>query len=85
MNTRTLINSAIITLCLSNAAIAEDISNQAPTTVTEAQVIDKTQPALIILPTEQILAELKQDLSKSIETQVSATLSSLADTLKNML
>ncbi|MDP5137670.1 hypothetical protein ORJ04_17070 [Rheinheimera baltica] len=85
MNARTLINTAVITLCLSNAVFADDMSNLTQNNATETQVIAKDQPTFIALQAEQVLAELKQDLSKSIQVQVSATLSSLADTIKNML
>jgi len=85
MKTRTLINTTIITLCLSNAVFADEISNPAQANVGETQVVSNEQSTLIALSAEQILAELKQDLSKSIQVQVSATLSSLAESLKNML
>jgi hypothetical protein len=85
MKTCTLINTTIITLCLSNAVFADEISNPAQAKVSETQVVSNEQPPLIALSAEQILAELKQDLNKSIQVQVSATLSSLAESLKNML
>lgn len=85
MNMTTLLTTAaFISCCYSGAAQATDTDKQVSDAAVPTQQVIKQQ-STVSVSVEQVIAELKQDLANSIQTQVQTTLNSVADSVKNVL
>ena len=81
MNKKTLLHTALMvaTLSISSAAMVQSNEHNAPQ---QKQAATETSLGQL---TEQLVIEVQQQVSDSIEQQVGQTLKSLADSVKNLV
>lgn len=81
MKTSKLITTAaFVSLCFTASVFANEENKQPELTTQDASTLNQH---VVGLEVEQILSELKQELTKSVNTQVNAALNTIVVTVKN--
>lgn len=81
MKTSKLITTvAFVSLCFTSSVFANEESKQPELVTQEASALSQQ---IVGLEVEQILSDLKQELTKSVNSQVKAALNTIVITVKN--